>query len=137
MRAVEMTVFKYFDPNWLNQLTGGDKYMFRNMMNSFVRHMPDLIVSIQISVNQDFKSSLFEAVNKANSVSCLFTKHDLAAHITCLKTTEDGPLTDILIEKTKAYTAELEVLLKEVRIYQNKQLDSQFGINIPINIRNN
>lgn len=137
MRPSKDCIFKYFDPDWMNELTGGDQQMSKRIMSSFIINMPDLITSIQISANQDLKSSLFEAINKANSVSCLFTRHDLALPLTTLKTVEDGPIHRTLIEKTKAYTANLELLLREVRIYRSNQFDSQFGINIPLNIRNN
>lgn len=137
METVAEATFRFFDPHWLTELSGGDNALIKNMMSSLTRHLPDLIKEIQDSVNQGNKKLLMEQVNRANYVASLFTQHNLMKRLEAVQNADLDALTTHETAQTKYVISDLLVLLKEVRAYQNLALDSHFGISIPLSVRNN
>jgi hypothetical protein len=137
METVADAAFRFFEPNWLEELSGGDANLIKNIMNSLTRHMPELIKEIQSSVNQGNKRLLFEQISRANYVANLFTKQDLLKRWDAVVNLETETITTNETAQARYFLSDLHVLLKEVRAYQSTTLDSHFGINIPINVRNN
>jgi hypothetical protein len=137
METVAEATFRFFEPTWLDELSGGDKELVRNIMSSFTRHVPDLVKEIQESVNQGNKKILLEQISRANYVANLFTRQNLAKRINAAHDTGADNITTHEEAQTRYFLSDLHVLLKEVRVYQNMTLDSHFGITIPLNVRNN
>lgn len=137
METSNRTLFKYFDPQWLKELSYSEGEMLKRIIDSFLNNMPAMLNDVQLAVNQGSTTQLAEAINKVSSVASLFTKRDLSQRFLSLKSVEDGPISRFTLNQVGIILGDLEVLQNEVKTYRNLELNSQMGINRQSNIRDN
>jgi hypothetical protein len=137
MQSSKATLFRYFDPQWLRELSYGDGETLKRVIDAFLSYTPAMINDIQIAVNQGSTSNLLEAIRKLSAVTSLFTRRDLSNRFLSLKSMEEGPISPFTINQVKAILNDLNTLQTEVEIYRNLELNSQMGIDKQSNIRDN
>jgi hypothetical protein len=137
METSKGTLFKYFDPQWLKELSYSEGEMLKRIVDSFLSNMPAMVDDVQHAVNQGSTTQLAEAINKVSSVASLFTKRDLSQRFLSLKSVEDGPISHFTLNQVGIILNDLDALQKEVKAYRNLELNSQIGINRQSNIRDN
>ena len=137
METSKSTLFKYFDPQWLKELSYSEGEMLRRIIDSFLTNMPAMISDVQRAVNQGSTTQLTEAISKVSSVASLFTKRDLSQRFLSLKSVEDGPISHFTLNQVSIILNDLATLQNEVITYRNLELNSQLGINRQNNIRYN
>lgn len=137
METSKSTLFKYFDPQWLKELSYSEGEMLKRIIDSFLGNMPAMVRDIQIAVNQGSTTQLADAIGKVSSVASLFTKRDLSQRFLSLKSVEDGPISHFTLNQVNVILNDLAALQNEVITYRNLELNSQIGINRESNIRDN
>jgi hypothetical protein len=137
METSKSTLFKYFDPQWLKELSYSEGEMLKRIIDSFLSNMPAMVNDVQHAVNQGSTTQLSEAIGKVSSVASLFTKRDLSQRFLSLKSVEDGPISHFTLNQVSIILNDLAVLQNEVITYRNLELNSQIGINRQSNLRDN
>jgi hypothetical protein len=137
MESSRSTLFQYFDPQWLSDLSYSDGNTLKRVIDAFLSHIPELVNDVQLAVNQRSTTKLMEAVRKVSSVASLFTRRDLSHRFLSLKTMEDGPLSDYTMMQVNSILIDLNNLQHEVEIYRNLEFNSQIGRYKQSNIRDN
>jgi hypothetical protein len=137
METSKSTLFKYFDPQWLKELSYSEGDMLKRIIDSFLSNMPAMVNDVQIAVNQGSTTKLTDAIGRVSSVASLFTRRDLSQRFLSLKSVEDGPISHFTLNQVGIILHDLEALQQEVKTYRNLELNSQIGINRQSNLRDN
>lgn len=125
MEITKGTVYKYFDPQWLKELSYSEGETLKRIIDSFLSNMPDMVNDVQLAVNQGSTTKLAEAINRVSSVASLFTKRDLSQRFLWLKSMENGPISHATRHQVSSILNDLDILQNEVRNYSNLELYSQ------------
>ena len=137
MEPSRSTLFQYFDPQWLSDLSYSDGNTLKRVIDAFLRHIPELVNDVQLAVNQRSTTKLTEAIRKISAVASLFTKRDLSHRFLSLKTMEEGPISDYTVMQVNNILIDLSNLQHEVEIYRNLEFYSQMGRHKQSNVRDN
>jgi hypothetical protein len=137
MDSSKGTLFQYFDPQWLRELSYSDGETLQRVIDAFLCHVPAMIDDVQLAVNQGSTTRLTEAIRKVTAVASLFTRKDLSHRFLSLKSSEEGPISPYTMVQVNSILIGLGTLQNEVEIYRNLELNSQLGSVLKSNIRDN